>query len=284
MNIGLVGYGYWGKILYKNLTSLDHKVVVCESAPVSGMDTIKDYRQLDGVDSVFIAVPCMNHFEVCKHFIDRGMNVFCEKPLTIKLNETKALYELAAASGSSLFVDWVFIFNQQVNAIKSIVDSKELGQLRSVSMRRLNKGPIRYDVDSLYDLSSHDLSILLHIMGVDSKVERVLTNPYKTNAESVMNDSFFGVYRINGVPCTVSSSWEHPIKDRGCVFEFDGGVVLWDDTTQSLKVNGNPMVFHERELPLLNSIKKFLHNDAEHLKYQKHLTLGVMEILDHEIQ
>lgn len=284
MKLGLIGFGYWGKILHKNLVAMKHDVVVCETSPqADGLNVVKTYSELD-VDKVLIAVPCKNHYSICSYFLQKNVPVFCEKPLTFTLEESKNLYRIANETNTPLFVDWVFLYNQQVNKIRSIAQSGELGKLKSISMRRLNRGPVRYDVNSMYDLSSHDMSIIFHVIGVDAEVKTVCSNSYKANQQSPQDDSFFGVYEIGGVLCTIQSSWEHPVKDRGCVFEFQRGVVCWDDMTQTVSVDGKPVVFHEKELPLVNSINAFLHSDSEQLAYQQKLTLSIMEILDNEIQ
>lgn len=284
MKIGLVGFGYWGKILYKNLTSMKHDVIVCEKQNVpEDIASVKNYVDLD-VDKVFVAVPCKEHYEICKHFLNKGVPVFCEKPLTFTLDESVELYNTATVNDTTLFVDWVFMFNQQVNKIRSIAKTNQLGALKSVSMRRMNKGPVRHDVNALYDLSSHDLSILFHIIGLNASVTKVCSSSYKANKQSVQDDSFFAVYDIDNTICTIHSSWEHAVKDRGCVFEFENGVILWDDITQTLTIEGKPFVFHEKELPLVNSINAFLHTEPEKLQYQKNLTLKIMETLDYEIQ
>jgi predicted dehydrogenase len=282
MKLGLVGYGYWGKILHKNLTAMKQDVQICETnTKLEGV--VDDYTKLK-VDAVFVAVPCKNHYSICKHFLNLSVPVFCEKPLSFSLEESVNLYHIANSNNTTLFVDWVFLYNQQVNKIKSIVSSKEFGALKSVSMRRLNKGPIRYDVNSLYDLSSHDLSILLHVVGVDLPINKICSKSYKTNQNSIQDDSFFGVYEIGNTICTIQSSWEHAIKDRGCVFEFERAVILWDDITQMLSIDGKPFIFHEKELPLVNSINSFLHTKQEDLIYQQKITLKIMEMLNDEIQ
>lgn len=284
MRIGLIGFGYWGKILHKNLVSMKHEVIVCDTLDhPSELNMVRNYADLS-VDAAFVAVPCKQHYDICKHFLSKRIPVFCEKPLAFTLEESRQLYTLASETNTPLFVDWVFIYNQQVNRIKDICESSNLGRMKSVSMRRLNKGPVRYDVDSLYDLSSHDLSILLHVIGVHSQVNKICSQHYRANKHSVQSDSFFGVYEVGDVVCTLHSSWEHPTKDRGCVFEFERGIVSWDDITQTLAVDGKPIFFDEKELPLVNSINSFLHTNSDQLAYQRQLTLRVMEILNNEIQ
>lgn len=295
MKILLIGYGYWGRIIHKNLKDMGYGVVICETNPVASnlpLGTlndqwfVSDYKQVkEEVDAVFVVTPCRNHHEVCKYFLEKGIPVFCEKPLTFTTKESEDLYRTSKEKGVRLFVDWIFTYNQQINKIKSIVDSGELGRVKSLFMRRLNKGPVRNDVNSLYDLSSHDLSIVFHLLGVENEVVTIASKSYKTNRMSKQDDSHFGVYSIGDTICTIHSSWEHPAKDRSCVFEFENGIVLWDDMTQSLSVNGKGVFFDEKELPLVNSIKMFLGKPSkEHDDYQEKLTMKVMGVLNHEIQ
>ena len=210
MKIALIGYGYWGKILYNNLKSFDIDLVVCDAVSSDYPVTITNYRDISDVESVIVAVPCTDHYDICKHFLEKGISVFCEKPLTFTLQESIELYEIAEKNNTVLFVDWIFLYNTQVNKIKDIVNSMELGKLISVNMRRLNKGPARHDVNSLYDLSSHDFSILFHILGSE-RITTLFSQSYKMNKLSIQNDSFSGLYDINDVLCSIQSSWEYPI-------------------------------------------------------------------------
>ena len=121
-------------------------------------------------------------------------------------------------------------------------------------------------------------------MAKDIYFNQARVNWYNEWHRHVQDDSFFAVYDIDDIICTIHSSWEHAVKDRGCVFEFESGVILWDDITQTLTIEGKPFVFHEKELPMVNSINAFLHTEPEKLQYQKNLTLKIMETLNYEIQ
>lgn len=276
MKIALIGYGYWGKILYNNLKSFDIDLVVCDAVSSDYPVTITNYRDISDVKSVIVAVPCKDHYDICKHFLKKGISVFCEKPLTFTLQESIELYEIAEKNNTVLFVDWIFLYNTQVNKIKDIVNSMELGKLISVNMRRLNKGPARHDVNSLYDLSSHDFSILFHILGSE-RITTLFSQSYKMNKLSIQNDSFSGLYDINNVLCSIQSSWQYPIKDRCCFFEFEKGIIQWDDTIQSLKINGIDWISEKNISPLLTSIGSFLYNVLR--ENEKKLTLKIMEII-----
>jgi hypothetical protein len=97
------------------------------------------------------------------------------------------------------------------------------------------------------------------------------------NKLSIQNDSFSGLYDINDVLCSIQSSWEYPIKDRCCFFEFEKGIIQWDDTIQSLKINGIDWISEKNISPLLTSIGTFLYNVLR--ENEKKLTLKIMEII-----
>lgn len=275
MKIGLVGFGYWGKILYNNLKTEYPEIKVYD--PVSTEPFItKNLKDLFDCTHVFIAVPCLYHYDLCKIFLEQKVNVFCEKPLTITYEQTKDLYNLAASNNVSLFVDWLFTFNEQVNYIKEKVVSNKLGKLKSISMKRLNKGPVRVDVNCFYDLASHDISILLHILGVNSNIKTIKNVHYRMNHLSPTHDSFFGVFSINDIPCTIETSWEHPVKNRDCYFIFENDTIYWNDVTQEVQINGSKQIIHTIKQPLKTSIDAFLlHRDSN-----KEITLRVAEIID----
>lgn len=275
MNIGLVGFGYWGRILYKNLKTSYTKITVYDPVATEPFVT-KNLEDLYSCTDVFIAVPCFYHYDLCKNFLARGINVFCEKPLTITFEQAKDLYALAETTNTLLFVDWLFTFNEQVNYIKQLVATNELGKLKSISMKRLNKGPVRVDVNCFYDLASHDVSVLLHILGLDSTFKSVKTNHYRMNPLSQTHDSFFGIFIVKDVSCTIETSWEHPVKNRDCYFVFEKATVYWNDINQEIIIDGSKVYPITQQQPLKLSIDAFLkdrHNN-------KDITLKIAEILD----
>lgn len=275
MNIGLLGFGYWGRILYKNLESIHPDIKVYDPIAVEPFIT-HNLEDLFNCTHVFIAIPCFYHYDLCKTFLEKGINVFCEKPLAITLKQAKDLYSIAENKNINLFVDWLFTFNEQVNYIKQLVCTNELGPLKHISMKRLNKGPVRVDVNCFYDLASHDISVLLHILGVNSFFKAIKTNHYRINKLSQTYDSFFGVFSIEDVICTIEASWEHPIKNRDCYFVFEKALVYWNDINQEIIINGTKVFPLTSRQPLQESIDSFLIKNQNN----KEITLKIAEILD----
>jgi len=279
--IGLIGYGYWGKILYKTLLKLGHEnVTVCD---ISGHGDIEDYTELD-VSHVLIATPPSTHYEICDHFLRRGVNVFCEKPLVTDLEEADKLYAIAEKTSAKLFTDWTFTYNYAVRRIKQEFDAGLLGHLESISMHRYNAN-ITHIVDGTtckWDLACHDVSIIQYLVGV-----KPLQTDW-TEYSKRMNgpDSAFGILTYKDFAATVNVSWVYGDKFRECVFDFSEATVIWDDKTQKMTYYPKAESHSHRKedidyssfpSPLENSMSNFLSN--EDAMANKEITLQTLEIL-----
>ena len=284
MNIGVVGCGYWGKIIINNLVSLGYdNLTLCDRKDV--LDTINIGRKFNRVeryedmkcDRVFVLTPSTEHYEVCAYFLNKGVDVFCEKVLTTNVESSKRLYTIAESNNAKLFVDWIFTFNKQVNELKLMYETGLLGKIKHVTMNRQNFGPVRFDVDARIDLASHDVSILFHIF--DQELRLSNWKNYKRFMDSKQNDSAVGVLQFETFTSLINVSWQYTKKDRMCYFDFENGFVTWDDATKTMIVeskNKLPEVNLEDASPLHVSIKNFLENEQFNYEKQKYLTLRVI--------
>lgn len=254
MKIGLVGYGYWGAIILKKLKSMGFEdIVICETnnPSVDGHTVISDYTQLE-CDKVFVITPASTHFGIVKHFLMKGIDVFCEKPLTLTEQECRELFYIADFNRCHLFVDWIFLFNEAVDFIKGVIEEK--GPPKFISMNRLNKGPERKDVGAKWDLASHDLSILFYLLSGEPRETSVLE--FKRNENSCQFDSCFIFTKIGKTAAEIHSSWEFPYKNRKCLFVWDDFVIEWDDTIKKVETPQKIVSFSDD--PLEKSINVFL--------------------------
>tara|TARA_R110000851_G_scaffold176537_2_gene323229 strand:- start:2678 stop:3511 length:834 start_codon:yes stop_codon:yes gene_type:complete len=274
MKLGVIGLGYWGKILHKTLTKIDAEIITCD--PASREADFSRYQDLETCDKVFVVTPVSSHSEVCRYFISRGIGIFCEKPLVMSYMEATDLYKLAKRNSSKLFVDWIFTYNNQVNLIKRLIheDSATYGCLRSISMNRQNLGPARNDVTAKYDLASHDVSVALHLL--NETPQKTNWIGYKRNKDSQTNDSCHGLMQFPDTTVQINASWHYGKKDRLCIFEFEKGFLTWEDNKNKLDFNGVDL-FEEGPSPLENSIKAFLSGETN-----EELTLTTLQVLEHE--
>src|SRR3972149_1187065 len=179
VRIGVIGLGYWGP----NLVRCFQDFPECQVAYICERDTEKlrnicqrfpdaigttddaDVLRRDRVDAVVIATPTKTHYQLAHRALDQGLHTFVEKPLATSGNECADLIELAAVKERVLFVGHVFLYSAAVAKLKETVSSGELGEICYISSTRLNLGPVRRDVNALWDLAPHDISIILELMG-----------------------------------------------------------------------------------------------------------------------
>ena len=280
--IGLIGYGYWGKILYKTLLKLGHEnVIVCD---VSGHGDVKDYKDLE-VSHVLIATPPSTHYEICDHFLRRGVNVFCEKPLVTVIEEANKLYDVATKTGAKLFTDWTFTHNYAVQRLKQEYDAGLLGNIESITMHRYNSN-ITHIVDGTtckWDLACHDVSIIQYL--VEDNPVTVDWTEYSKRMNGP--DSAFGILTYKDFAATVNVSWVYGDKFRECVFDFSEATVIWDDKIQKLTYYPKAKSHSHRQetidysafpSPLENSIVNFL--SKETALVNKEITIQTLKILE----
>ena len=262
IKLGLIGYGYWGKILYKNLTSITNNIFIYDiNTEYNNLNIV-----LDNCKNIFVATPTSSHYQICQQLLTSNKNVFCEKPLTDNLNKTKTLFNIAKQTNSYLFVDWTFLFNNHVKYIKNIIEQHKLGNLKSINMNRLNLGPVRYDVSAKLDLVAHDVSILIFLLGQTPTTKKWIE--YKRNTSSVQNDSCIGLLQFNNTFAQINCSWHYGQKDRMCIFEFDNGFLTWNDITQQIIINQEEVNIISSP-PLTNSIRAFLNQTIQQTQIEK---------------
>ena len=279
MKIGIVGLGYWGKIILNNLRQLGYKdITICETRDIDWEDlgckykTVLDYKELN-VDYVFVLTPATKHYDICKHFLLKKVNVFCEKPLDIETVKCKKLFDLARKNSVQLFVDWLFLFNPAIHKLKEILN--DLGSPRNVIANRMNFGPIRYDVNSRWDLASHDISIMNYLF--DSHPNKITWIDFNRANDNSVEDSCIGILKYDETTVQINASWHYGIKDRMYTFDFDGIILTWDDNTKEIKMN-DKLVYYENSSPLHNSITSFFNNSED----MESRTLQITRILNNE--
>jgi predicted dehydrogenase len=180
--VGIIGYGYWGPNLLRNFTACPHTEVlaVCDASPARraavsraypGLATVASVNELLElpIDAAAVATPVSTHFPITMQCLEAGKDVLVEKPLAGTVREAQALTDRAAKLGRVLMVDHTYLFNNAVRRMKQLVDSGELGDLHYVDSVRINLGLFQNDVNVIWDLTPHDLSIVEHLLGVPAR-------------------------------------------------------------------------------------------------------------------
>ena len=237
MNIAIIGLGYWGKNYLRILSSNDRVKLSAVVEPTQNIkleEEIKQFFNLEDllnseitIDAAVICTPTNTHYEITRKLLNSGIHVLVEKPLATKSAEAKDLLEIAYKNNLTLLVDHTFLYNEAINfAIKQIHDG-EIGSLLHINFERTNLGPIRTDVSCLWDLTTHDISILNAITKSDPiKIKASSFNSGSSEAFDMVNVS---LNYENNLFVTLFSSWLHPEKTRKIKIVGDKKMIVFDD-------------------------------------------------------
>jgi predicted dehydrogenase len=208
----------------------DPKRRAAVSAQFPGVVVLDDYRDLVGredVDAVVVCVPTRKHDEVARAALEAGKHVLCEKPLTETAAQAQALADLATARGVTLMTGHVFLFNPGILKLREIITAGDAGRIHYLRAQRTNLGPIRKDVNSVYDLASHDIAIFNFLLDAEpltaSAVGAAFLQP------GIEDVAFITLTYPNGVIAGIQVSWLDPKKLREIVVVGDQKMVVWDE-------------------------------------------------------
>ncbi|NLE50143.1 MAG: Gfo/Idh/MocA family oxidoreductase [Chloroflexi bacterium] len=247
VRIGAIGCGYWGPNLIRNFAEISEAELVAVAdlredrlayiqARYPGVRTTKNYQVLFGMglDAVVVATPPPTHYPIARDCLRHGLHTLVEKPLTLSSAHAEDLIRIADEQGLVLMVGHVFEFNPAVHALKSIIDSGELGEIYYISTERLNLGAFNPSLDVLWDLAPHDISILRYLVGAD---------PIQTSASGasfilpgVTEIAFLCMSWPNNVYSHSRLSWLDPRKVREVTVVGSKKMAVYDDVSLDEKI------------------------------------------------
>ncbi len=260
LSVGVVGLGYWGPNLLRNFAALDDCTVKygCDLKKenlekmrkhypaVRYTLSFKDLLQDAELTAIAIATPTETHFDLAKAALESGKHVLLEKPMTRTLKEATELVELAKQKKLQLLVDHTFVYTGAVSKIRELVKSGEIGDLHYFDSTRINLGLIQKDVNVLWDLAIHDLSILnvLHdLSNVASLYAHGSTHFTKQPEIAHLHLTF-----QDGIEAHIHVSWLSPVKIRKTIVGGSKKMILYDDTEPSEKIRIYDKGVHFQEL------------------------------------
>lgn len=247
IKIGVIGYGYWGPNIVRNFNAIDSAKVVslCDLSeaalgkvrklyPSMIMSTdANDLLTSKDVDAVAIITPVFTHFELAKKALENGKHVFVEKPFTSTIAQAEKLVELANKKHLKIMVDHTFLFTGAVRKIKQLIDEETLGKLYYFDSTRVNLGLFQHDVNVVWDLAPHDLSIMDNIIE-DKAVAMVATGASHYNGfEDV---AYLTIYFSNNVIAHLNVNWLSPVKIRTTLIGGDKKMLVWNDLDADEKI------------------------------------------------
>jgi len=248
IKVGVVGCGYWGPNLIRNFRSLQDCTlkVMCDLneerlahlktlyPEVKGETNFNNLVSNPGLDAIVIATTLKSHFAMARASLLAGKHTFIEKPMAASLEECQELIDIAQKNGLVLMIGHTFLYSAAVKKIKEIVDWGDLGDIRYISARRLNLGLFQQEINVAWDLASHDISIILHILEEFPLAVNCQGNAHVTpGIEDVTNISLsFRHKRF----ATIQSSWLEPRKVREMTIVGTRRMIVYDDVQTNEKI------------------------------------------------
>ena len=241
LRFGVIGWGYWGPKIARNLDSLSHAAVtmvadtdafrftnLAVNQPwIQRTTLIEDIFRSD-VDAVVIATPVSTHFQLAREALLYGKHVLVEKPLTANVTEAEELVALAQKQQRILMVGHTFEYNPAVNELRKLVQSGELGKIYCIEAERVNLGLFRNDVNVIWDLAPHDISILLYLLA--QRPERIKVQAHAHVQLNIEDVAHLDLEFADGMNAHIHVSWLHPCKIRRVTVIGDARMVVYDDT------------------------------------------------------
>jgi predicted dehydrogenase len=248
INIGVIGAGYWGPNIIRNLMANKRfKVSCCADLYQERLDYITalyptiisstDYQEIikdPSINAVAICTPVFVHFEIAMAALQAGKHILIEKPMTSNSAEAEKLLELAGKKNLKILVDHTFLFTGAVRKIKEIVNSGELGNIYYFDSVRVNLGLFQHDINVVWDLAPHDISIMDHV------INRKAVSITATGADHLGNGledvAYLTVFYPDNIIAHIHVNWLSPVKIRQTQISGTKKMIVWDDNSPSEKI------------------------------------------------
>jgi predicted dehydrogenase len=248
VNIGVIGYGYWGPNLVRNFFSAadctvkavadgrpDRLALLAKVFPtVNGVKDADDIIKDKDIDAVVIATSVFSHFPLAKKALEHGKHVLIEKPMTASVAEADQLIELAAQKGLTLMVDHTFLYTGAVQKMKEIIDNGSIGTPRYFDSTRINLGLFQPDINVLWDLAPHDISILTYL--IDGDPCSINATGISHTRNNIENIAYMTVNYDSDFIAHFNCSWTSPVKVRQTLIGGDKQMIVYNDLEPSEKV------------------------------------------------
>lgn len=247
IRVGVIGYGYWGPNVVRNFHGTEgfHVKALCDKSPEAlqkagklypGLTLTQDASDITGatdIDLVAVITPAWTHFELAKAALLNGKHVFVEKPFTWSSAEAEELIEIAESKRVKIMVDHTFLFTGAVRKIREMVDEGFLGDLYYYDSLRVNLGLFQHDVNVIWDLAPHDLSIMDHLM--QSEPEAIVATG-ETHLNGHEDVAFITLYFPKNVIAHINVNWLSPVKVRTTLIGGEKRMLVWNDLDADEKI------------------------------------------------
>jgi predicted dehydrogenase len=247
VRFGVVGFGYWGPNVVRNLNQLEKSEVlaVCDKSAAARQRIHKAYPHVEvtsdpaelmsstEIDAIAVVTPVWTHYELAKAALENGKHLFIEKPFTSNTAQAEELIDLAARKNLKIMVDHTFLFTGAVRKIRQLLDEDALGKLYYYDSTRVNLGLFQHDVNVIWDLAPHDLSIMDYLIG-ESPEAIVATG--QTHLNGFEDVAFITLYFPDKIIAHLNVNWLSPVKVRTTLIGGEKKMLLWNDLEADEKI------------------------------------------------
>ncbi|HEX8949406.1 MAG TPA: Gfo/Idh/MocA family oxidoreductase [Dissulfurispiraceae bacterium] len=247
VNIGVIGYGYWGPNIVRNFNGTEGAMVVsiCDLSSDAlgrakraypGIEATSDCNEIlssPDIDAVAVITPVSRHFELAKKALLNGKHIFVEKPFTATAAQAEELISLAERKKLMIMVDHTFIFTGAVRRMKQIIDEGVLGSLYYYDSIRVNLGLIQGDINVTWDLAPHDFSIMDYLI---KEKPAAVASCGKSHVNGHEDICYITVYFENSMIAHFNVNWLSPVKVRTTLVGGEKKMLVWNDLEVDEKI------------------------------------------------
>jgi predicted dehydrogenase len=247
MKFGVIGYGYWGPNIVRNIMGIDGAEVAAigEVSPAARARAQKAYPGVlvtadandvltsPEIDAIAVVSPVWTHYDLARRALENGKHVFVEKPFTSNVAQAEELIELAARKNLRIMVDHTFLFTGAVRKIRQLVEEGTLGNLYYYDSTRVNLGLFQHDVNVIWDLAPHDLSIMDHVLKGSPEAVVATGQGHLNGHEDV---AFMTIYYPEKVIAHINVNWLSPVKVRTTLIGGEKRMLVWNDLDPDEKI------------------------------------------------
>src|SRR5262249_8154587 len=247
IRIGVIGYGYWGPNVVRNLRTLDGCEVagVADRNPAALTRVAQVYPDLavtvdpsellvsPKIDAIAVVTPVSTHYDLAKAALENGKHVFIEKPLAASTQEAEQLVDLAAQKNLTIMVDHTFLFTGAVRKIRELIDDGILGDIYYYDSTRVNLGLFQHDISVIWDLAPHDLSIVDFLI---HKKPEAVTATGQAHLNGHVDVAFITLYFPHKTIAHINVNWLSPVKVRTTLIGGEKKMLVWNDVEMDEKI------------------------------------------------
>jgi predicted dehydrogenase len=247
IRMGVIGYGYWGPNILRNFHNQEgvKVVAVCDGNPAALKRVAKIYPEIrlcsdcreittaTDIDAVAVVTPVSTHFELARQALSNGKHVFVEKPFTATAAEAEELISLSRKNRLVIMVDHTFVFTGAVRKIKQLIDESVLGALYYYDSTRVNLGLFQHDINVIWDLAPHDLSIMDYLL--PKKPEAIVATG-AIHLNGLEDVAYITVYFADNLIAHLNVNWLSQVKVRTTLLGGEKRMLVWNDLEADEKI------------------------------------------------